>query len=218
VSELPWGFLLLLPLAIWVYLGKAGWLREIGPSRELLLFFILLFFAGNFFTFNFILDGKNIFVNLGGYIIPALFAVWLFFRIEDKRPLRRFFGALVLAGLYLLQHNFELMDAEWLYPLAGAYPLIAGIFAAALGGGRAAALFAVFAGSVLGQSVQTVIWGGTPFYNVRQFGTVQDLNLLLLAAMFSQAFCLAAARLKKAVKRKTLSLAPAGDGLTKDGQ
>ena len=219
MTALPWGFVLLLPAALWICLGKGIWPRKIGGcSKELMLIFMLLFLAGNFFSFDFDLDGRSVFVNFGGYIVPLIFAVWLSFKIKKKEPLRHFVSAVSLALFYLFRHNFDLLDAQELYPLVLVYPVIAGLLAAILGGSYAGALFAVFAGGVLGQSAYIVFLGGTPFYRVWQFGVAQDLDQLLLAAALSQIFVFMVVKLKWRGRRRILSPAPAGDGLTKAAQ
>ncbi|MCL2817625.1 MAG: hypothetical protein FWD39_04480 [Clostridiales bacterium] len=219
MTALPWGFVILLPAALWICLGKGAWPRKIGGcSKELMLVFMLLFLAGNFFSFNFAFDGRNVFVNFGGYVMPLIFAVWLFFKIKKKEPLRHFVSAVFLTLIYLFRHNFDVLEAEELYPLVLAYPVFAGIMAAIFGGSYAGALFAVFAGGVLGQTLHTVFLGGTPFFRVWMFGTAQDLNQLLLAAALSQIFVFMVVKLKSRGRRMSLFSAPAGDGLTKDGQ
>lgn len=176
---LPWGFMLLPPLAIVLFRNKGRWLaKDLGVSRRGLLWCIFFLLLGGFVT----VSAATFYLNLGGLLALA-FSLRLTLRLSAKNRMRALFSA---GGAGFFYYAFQTGWFWWLarLPLATDWllPPLAGALAALLALEIAPAAAGLILG-VLGGNTASLLYFSQGLLAV-EFGSVACLNSLLLALFF----------------------------------
>lgn len=182
--NLPLGIFLLLFVAVLIYAGYGkNFLREISLTRlgGLTLIFCLL--AGSFLSFPLNVLGRTVYVNVGGSLIPLIFAAYLLITLGKAEKLR-----MLLAFLIVFIYAFTLFCGsfwrigEYLPNYVFFMLVLLGICAAVFAGRFAPAFGALFSGMVLAQAASVL------FYRTileTEIGGPSFLNSMVLVILWS---------------------------------
>jgi|GEM_PF-6355803 len=182
--NLPLGIFFLLLLAVLVYAGYGKiFLQEAALSRlgGLALIFCLL--AGSFLSFPITFIEREIYINIGGSLIPLAFSIYLFSSLEKAGKIRflitfiivfiysftLFCGSFWRIGEYIPNYTFFML-------------VLLGVCAAVFAGSFAPAFCALFSGMVLAQAASLI------FYRTiveTAIGSPSFLNSMVLVVLWT---------------------------------
>jgi len=173
--NLPLGIFFLLFFAIIIYSGYGKrFLQDISLNRLGCLTLVFCLLVGNFFSFPLSILERTVYINVGGSLIPLIFAAYLFIALGKAEKLR--FG---LTFLIVFIYSFTLFCGsfwrigEYIPNYTFFMLALLGVCAAIFAGRFASAFCALFAGMVLAQSASVIFYrtimeteiGGPSFLN-----------------------------------------------------
>lgn len=156
MPQVPIGMIILVILSIIIYFGLAQRvLDRMKLTDKGALAVIAAIIVGSFINIPLISGRTDLIVNLGGAVIPFIFAIYLLFTAGTGKELgRTVFGTVVTA--FLLVSAFRLLSAEpetmVIDPL-WVIPIIAGVVAYLLGRSRRGAFITAILGVILADMV-----------------------------------------------------------------
>lgn len=160
MPNVPVGMIILVVLSVIIYFGLAQRvLDRMKLSDKGALVVIAAIIIGSFITIPLISGRTGISLNLGGAIIPLIFALYLLFTAGTSKELGRtvlgsvITGVLVIAAYRFLAHEPETMVIDPLWVI----PIIAGTTAYIIGRSRRGAFISAVIGVILAD-LANYIW------------------------------------------------------------
>ncbi len=180
------GFILLIIVTLLIVFGVLQRILDKMrlTDRMALLFTALIFIGGLIPDIHF---GSEVYLNIGGALIPVALCVYLFIKAGTKKEKIRSIAAAVTGGLIvffagrLMPSEPELMVIDPLY----VYGLLAGLAAYLMGRSRRAALIGGIMGVLLGDAAQGIVSRiqgyGTPI----RFGSGGVLDAVVISGILA---------------------------------
>lgn len=179
MASFPWGMLLTIPVAWFLFLNKGRFLAATCHfKRHGLLWFLFLMLLGGFFNLT---TGQGYF-NLGG-IMALVLGGRLFFYSTNAQRLRIGLAALAIA---VFIYCFETGVFWWLirWPVASAWllPLISVLLALSIAGGLRQAWAGLIIGLVAGQAIASLTVSYGIYFEVGSFAVLNSLFIMMAGA------------------------------------
>ncbi|MEW6545822.1 MAG: DUF1614 domain-containing protein [Bacillota bacterium] len=185
---MPWGSVLLLVVAIFVYLGAGHRvLDRMRLSDRAALGILLLMAAGSLANFRLVPPPRELVINVGGGLVPLGVSVYLLATADTPRERGRGVLAALLAGgaVYLLGRLLPPEEQTmWIDP-AYVFGPVAGIIAYLAGRSRRAAFSAGATGTILADLGHWVEGFGRPYPTRTWVGGAGAFDAVVIAALLA---------------------------------